>query len=227
VCCQSSGSASAGRSDAFVVRVRSAPSGASRYSGQELKSSWLLAASVDFMKLFLTDNKMIVYTKGRKAENYQEFRANGDSPYGNLPMVILINRYSASASEIVSGAMQDNKRAVIVGERSFGKASVQSMIPLSDKSALRLTIAKYYTPSGKSIQHDANNEHGGIYPDIEVKVPLETEKKLIQQSDEIYYPGKDEKADAKKKDMVEDEVLNRAVELLKAREVLGNLRPGK
>jgi carboxyl-terminal processing protease len=187
----------------------------------------LLASAVDISKLFLDGNKMIVFTKGRKAENYQEFRANGDPPYGNLPLVILINRYSASASEIVSGAMQDNKRAVIVGERSFGKASVQSMIPLSDKSALRLTIAKYYTPSGKSIQHDANNEHGGIYPDIEVKVPLETEKKLIQQSDEIYYPGKDEKADAKKKDMVEDEVVNRAVELLKAREVLGSLRPGK
>jgi carboxyl-terminal processing protease len=190
----------------------------------------LLASAVDISKLFLDGNKMIVYTKGRRPENYQEFRANGGAPYENLPLVILINRYSASASEIVSGAMQDNKRAVIVGERSFGKASVQSMIPLSDKSALRLTIAKYYTPSGKSIMHDATNEHGGIYPDIEVKLPLETEKKLIQQGDEIYYPGKDgkdEKADAKKKDLVPDEVLNRAVELLKAREVLGNLKPGK
>jgi hypothetical protein len=81
--------------------------------------------------------------------------------------------------------------------------------------------------------HDANNEHGGIYPDIEVKVPLETEKKLIQQGDEIYFPGKDgkdeksEKSEAKKKEMTPDEVLNRAVELLKAREVLGNLKPGK
>ena len=188
----------------------------------------LLAAAVDISKEFLDGNKMIVYTKGRKPENYQEFRANGASPYEGLPMVILINRYSASASEIVSGAMQDNKRAVIVGERSFGKASVQSMIPLSDKSALRLTIAKYYTPSGKCIMHDANNEHGGIYPDIEVKVPLETEKKLIQQSDDIYYPGKDgkeDKAAEKKKDLVQDEVLNRAVELLKARDVLGNLKP--
>jgi carboxyl-terminal processing protease len=193
----------------------------------------LLASAVDISKLFLDGNKMIVFTKGRKAENYQEFRANGGAPYENLPLVILVNRYSASASEIVSGAMQDNKRAVIVGERSFGKASVQSMIPLSDKSALRLTIAKYYTPSGKSIMHDANNEHGGIYPDIEVKVPLETEKKLIQQGDEIYFPGKDgkdeksEKSEAKKKEMTPDEVLNRAVELLKAREVLGNLKPGK
>ncbi|MDA8131194.1 MAG: S41 family peptidase [Elusimicrobia bacterium] len=186
----------------------------------------LLAAAVDISKMFMNGNKMIVYTKGRKPENYQEFRANGSAPYETLPLVILLNRYSASASEIVSGAMQDNKRAVIVGERSFGKASVQSMIPLSDKSALRLTIAKYYTPSGKSIQHDANNEHGGIIPDIPVKVPLETEKKLLQQDEELYYPGKkeDDKPE-KKKDAVQDEVLNRAVELLKAREVLGNLKP--
>ncbi|OGR68842.1 MAG: hypothetical protein A2081_01105 [Elusimicrobia bacterium GWC2_61_19] len=204
----------------------------------------LLSAAVDISKVFMNGNKMIVFTKGRKPENYQEFRANGTAAYEMLPLVILMNRYSASASEIVAGAMQDNKRAVIVGERSFGKASVQSMIPLSDKSALRLTIAKYYTPSGKSIQHDAKNENGGIYPDIAVKVSLETEKKLLQQGDEIYFPGKDEKAEkddkagkddkpgkddkaAKKSEAVRDEVLDRAVELLKAREVLGNLKPGK
>lgn len=207
----------------------------------------LLSAAVDISKQFINDNKMIVFTKGRKPENYQEFRAGGGAPYEMLPLVVLVNRYSASASEIVAGAMQDNKRAVIVGERSFGKASVQSMIPLSDNSALRLTIAKYYTPSGKSIQHDAKNEHGGIMPDIEVKVPLETEKKLLQQSEELYYPGQDEKKAVKKTDkkadkkagqkidiktekkpaQVPDEVLDRAVELLKAREVLGNLKPGK
>ena len=210
----------------------------------------LLSAAVDISRLFMNDNKMIVYTKGRKPENYQEFKANGSAPFEMLPVVVLINRYSASASEIVAGAMQDNKRAVIVGERSFGKASVQSMIPLSDKSALRLTIAKYYTPSGKSIQHDAKNETGGITPDIEVKVTLEMEKKLLQQGEEIYFPGKDAKdvkdvkdakdakdakdvkdlKDAKadkKKDVPRDEVLERAVELLKAREVLGNLKPGK
>jgi carboxyl-terminal processing protease len=192
----------------------------------------LLSSAVDISKMFMNGNKMIVYTKGRKPENYQEFKANTSAPYEMLPVVVLINRYSASASEIVAGAMQDNKRAVIVGERSFGKASVQSMIPLSDKSALRLTIAKYYTPSGKSIQHDAKNETGGITPDIEIKVPLETEKKLVQGGEEIYYPGKEEK-DAKsgkadkKKDGPRDEVLDRAIELLKAREVLGNLKPGK
>lgn len=186
----------------------------------------LLSSAVDICKLFMNDNKMIVYTKGRKPENYQEFRAAGSAPFEQLPLVVIVNRYSASASEIVAGAMQDNKRAVIVGERSFGKASVQSMIPLSDKSALRLTIAKYYTPSGKSIQRDEKAETGGITPDIEIKVSVETEKKLLQQAEEIYFPGKEDKAD-KKKDAARDEMLERAVELLKAREVLGNLKPGK
>ena len=189
----------------------------------------LLSSAVDVSKLLMGGNKMIVYTKGRKPENYQEFRAGSEAAYADLPVVVLINRFSASASEIVAGALQDNKRAVIIGERSFGKASVQSMIPLSDKSALRLTIAKYYTPSGKSIQHDEKGETGGITPDIAVKLQAETEKKLLQQGEDIYYPGLDEKQEAekKKKDGVRDEVLDRAVELLKAREVLGNLKPAK
>jgi carboxyl-terminal processing protease len=216
----------------------------------------LLSASVDIAKLFLDNNKMIVYTKGRKPENYQEFRASAQAPYADLPLVILVNRYSASASEIVAGAMQDNKRAVIIGERTYGKASVQSMIPLSDKSALRLTIARYYTPLGRSIHRDEKKNTGGITPDIEVKVNLETEKKLIQQAEEFYYPGKEPKApgeaatkqvdkkspgaqaeegynpakesrEKKKEDLVSDEVLDRAVELLKAREVLGNLKAAK
>jgi carboxyl-terminal processing protease len=199
--------------EALVIDMRYNPGG-------------LLSAAVDISKLFMNDNKMIVYTKGRKPENYQEFKANGKAPHELLPLVVIINRYSASASEIVAGAMQDNKRAVVIGERSFGKASVQSMIPLSDKSALRLTIAKYYTPSGKSIQRDDKKETGGITPDIEVKVSVEAEKKLLQQGEEIYFPGKDDK-DGKKKDAARDEMLDRAVELLKAREVLGNLKPGK
>ncbi|MBI4801209.1 MAG: S41 family peptidase [Elusimicrobia bacterium] len=186
----------------------------------------LLSASVDISKLFIDSNKMIVYTKGRKPENYQEFRANAQAPYPELPVILLVNRFSASASEIVSGAMQDNKRAVVIGERTFGKASVQSMIPLSDRSALRLTIARYYTPGGRSIHRDEKKDTGGITPDIEVKIPAETEKKLIQQAEELFYPGKEK--DAKKKENpVKDEVLGRAVELLKAREVLGNLRAAK
>ena len=200
----------------------------------------LLSAAVDISKLFLDSNRMIVFTKGRKPENYQEFRAGATAAYSDMPLIILVNRYSASASEIVSGAMQDNKRGLIVGERSFGKASVQSMIPLSDKSALRLTIAKYYTPSGRLIQRNVKNDTGGIPPDIEVKISPETEKKLVLQSDEILYPVKADKkntktadgvigptARSKQAEAVRDEVLDRALELLKAREVLGNLKPGK
>ncbi len=205
----------------------------------------LLTSAVDISKLFLNDDKMIVYTKGRKPENYQEFRADGKAPYETLPLVVLINRYSASASEILSGAMQDDKRAVIIGERSFGKASVQQIIPLSDGSALRLTIAKYYTPSGKSIQRDESGEHGGIIPDITVKVPPDVEKKLLQQDEALYYPPakKERKGETPpvktnekfgalvpppaRPEKTPDEVLDRAVELLKARDILANLKPGK
>ncbi len=189
----------------------------------------LLSASVDISKLFLDNNKMIVFTKGRKPGNYQEFRAGSQAPYADMPLVILVNRYSASASEIVAGAMQDNKRAIIIGERTYGKASVQSMIPLSDKSALRLTIARYYTPSGRSIHRDEKKETGGITPDMEVKVTVDAEKKLIRQAEEFYYPGKEtrEGQEKKKEALARDEVLERGVEILKAREVLGNLKAAK
>jgi len=199
----------------------------------------LLSAAVDISQRFLGDNKMIVYTKGRKQENYQEFRADKKAVYPDLPLVVLINRFSASASEIVSGALQDNKRAVVIGERSFGKASVQSMIPLADKSALRLTIAKYYTPSGKSIQHDTGHKTGGIVPDITVKMPLEQEQLLQQKEVVIYYPDENSKdggepgADGNVKKVykyteekvrgAKDDVIDRAVEILHAKDVLGVL----
>ena len=200
--------------EALVIDVRYNPGG-------------LLSASVDISKLFVDGGRMIVYTKGRKPENYQEFRAGSKAPFPSLPVVVLVNRYSASASEILAGALQDNKRAVIIGERTFGKASVQSMIPLSDKSALRLTIAKYYTPSGKSIHRDAKGENGGISPDIEIKVDRETETALIKQSEELFYPGKEGEKNGKAKPKARDEMLERGLELLKAREVLGNLRAAK
>jgi len=200
--------------EALVIDLRYDPGG-------------LLSASVDIAKFFLDGGRMIVYTKGRRPENYQEFRAGSRAQYPDLPVVVLVNRYSASASEILAGALQDNKRAVIIGERTFGKASVQSMIPLSDKSALRLTIAKYYTPSGKSIHRDAKGENGGITPDIEIKVGRETETALIKQSEELFYPGKEGEKNGKDKPRVRDEMLERGMELLKAREVLGNLRAAK
>ena len=105
----------------------------------------------------------IVSTRGRNPQETQRFTAKGGDLTKGKPLIILINGGSASASEIVAGALQDQKRATILGTRSFGKGSVQAIIPLgSDKDALRLTTARYYTPSGRSIQAK------GIVPDIEV-----------------------------------------------------------
>lgn len=183
----------------------------------------LLSAAVDIASYFLGDNKLIVYTLGRKPDSRQEFRAGAKAPYGAMPMVVLINGGSASGSEIVAGALQDHKRAVVLGARSFGKASVQSVIPLSDGSGLRLTVARYYTPSGRSIHKDEKNKEGGIVPDIAVNISREVESKLYNQWEMIYGKDRKPKSIVKREDAVPDDALNRAVELLKAREVLGIL----
>jgi len=122
----------------------------------------VLQAAVDISDTFLSEG-LIVYTKGRLAESEQRFSATSDTLVPDLPMVVLINGGSASASEIVAGALQDQERAVIMGVDSFGKGSVQTILPLTKERALKLTTARYYTPSGRSIQAQ------GIKPDIEVK----------------------------------------------------------
>lgn len=184
----------------------------------------LLSAGVEVASTFLGEAKLIVYTQGRKADSRQDFSAGVKAPYPALPLVVLINGGSASASEIVAGAMQDHKRAVVVGERSFGKASVQSLIPLPDGSGLRLTVARYYTPAGRSIHRDEKNKTGGIVPDIVVPVSPESEAKLYAQWEMIYAKDKKPRSVVKTEEMVRDEALDRAVELLKAREVLGALK---
>jgi carboxyl-terminal processing protease len=131
----------------------------------------LLDQAITVSDLFLSEGK-IVYTDGRRPEDRTEYVAHTkEGTFEGFPMVVLINGGTASAAEIVSGALQDNKRAVIVGVRSFGKASVQTIRPLSDGSALKLTIARYYTPSGRSIQAK------GIEPDVvvEQKIPVKDE----------------------------------------------------
>jgi carboxyl-terminal processing protease len=184
----------------------------------------LLSAAVETSSLFLAEGKLIVYTQGRKPESRQDFTAGAKAPYENLPMVILVNGGSASASEIFSGAMQDHKRAVVLGQRSYGKASVQSLIPLPDGSGLRLTVAHYFTPNGRMIHRDGKNKNWGILPDIQVEVTSETEAKLYEQWEMIYAKDKKPTSAVKPEEMVRDEALDRAVELLKAREVLGALK---
>lgn len=184
----------------------------------------LLSAAVEVASDFLGGNKLIVYTQGRKPDSRQEFRAGPQAPFGSLPMVVLVNEGSASGSEIIAGALQDHRRAVIMGMRTYGKASVQSVIPLADNSALRLTVARYYTPLGRSIHRDEKRQSGGIAPDIAVPIRREIEAKLYNQWDLVYAKDKKPKSAVKKEELVKDETIERAVELLKAREVLSALK---
>jgi carboxyl-terminal processing protease len=134
----------------------------------------LLDQAVKVADHFVPEGQMIVYTEGREKDSKMQFTAKKGGKEPNFPIVVLINGGSASASEIVAGALQDHKRAIIMGTQSFGKGSVQTIIPLSDDSGLRLTTARYYTPKGRSIQAK------GITPDITVEaieLPKTTGKK--------------------------------------------------
>lgn len=128
----------------------------------------LLTSAVDTANLFLDanklgKNKLIVYTEGRDKDANEKINATPGDILNGLPMVVLINQGSASGSEIIAGAFQDHKRALIVGEQSFGKGSIQTILPLDEKTAIKLTIAFYYTPNGHEIQAR------GIKPDIQIK----------------------------------------------------------
>jgi carboxyl-terminal processing protease len=136
----------------------------------------LLTSAVEVSEQFLPKSKLVVSIRGRN-QTVEEYRANGESPVVDLPMIILVNAGSASASEIVSGALQDWGRAILLGTTTFGKGSVQTIIALSDGSGLRLTTAKYYTPKDRSI-------HGiGIVPDIVVAGRDEGAHKVIREQD--------------------------------------------
>ncbi len=133
----------------------------------------VLTASVDVVDAFLDEAK-VVYTEGRIPDSDEEFYAKDGDVLNGAPIVVLMNGGSASASEIVAGALQDHKRAVIVGQKSFGKGSVQTIMPLSNGAAIKLTTARYFTPNGRSIQAQ------GIEPDI-VLEPVKVER--IEQND--------------------------------------------
>ncbi|MEQ9519572.1 MAG: S41 family peptidase [Parvibaculum sp.] len=144
----------------FVLDLRNNPGG-------------LLDQAISVSDAFL-DKGEIVSTRGRRAEDIQRYNARGGDLVDGKPVIILVNGGSASASEIVAGALQDHERATILGTRSFGKGSVQTIIPLGSDGAIRLTTARYYTPSGQSIQAT------GIDPDIIVNQKLDEDRaKLI------------------------------------------------
>lgn len=140
----------------------------------------ILSAAVAVSDFFI-DQGLIVYTEGRVPDSRLRFTAKPDDVLNNAPIVVLVNEGSASASEIVAGALQDHKRAIIMGQQTFGKGSVQTILPMSSESALKLTTARYYTPSGRSIQAS------GITPDILIdkfKVEdVEDESNIVKEAD--------------------------------------------
>ena len=180
--------------DGLILDLRNNPGG-------------LLDVAVEVTGLFIQKGKLVVSTKGRVKDQNMQLYAKEDHPHLEYPMVVLINGGSASASEIVADALQDHQRAILMGTKSFGKGSVQTVIPLRDGSALRLTTSLYYTPSGRTI-------HGeGLQPDIVVEEEMPSDEK------ETAKPEKEEPPPLDQTVAIKDPVLLRAIDLLKGLKV--------
>ena len=190
----------------------------------------LLDQAVKVSGRFLEKGKLVVYTKGRKESNNSEFIVRKGGGRTDYPMVVLVNVGSASASEIVAGALQDWERAIVLGTPTFGKGSVQTVFSLDDGSGLRLTTAKYYTPKGRSIQNT------GIIPDIEVaaatiKTSDNHSDNLIKEKDldghlanETAEEEKPEEAIEDAESLAEDYQLQRALDLLKSWDIFHKIK---
>ena len=179
--------------DALIIDLRNNPGG-------------LLESANKIAGKFVPAGQLIVSTEGRDLQNKLVYKSEYGKKRLTYPIVLLVNNGSASGSEIVAGALQDLKRAVLVGETTFGKGSVQSIIGLADGSALRLTTAKYYTPSHKVI-----HEHG-VTPDISVPISEEDERKLAEQRVRAGLPVEEGQEKVEK---IPDIQLERAIDLLK------------
>ncbi len=205
-----------GKLNGLVLDLRNNPGG-------------VLNAAVEVSDAFL-ETGLIVYTQGRIADSEMKFNATPRRLLDGAPLVVLVNGGSASASEIVAGALQDHKRAVIIGTRTFGKGSVQTILPLNEKTALKLTTARYYTPSGRSIQAE------GVTPDI-ILEPLKLTKlegmgERVKEADLSRHldngnsktqnkdDKKDNEKDSKKKDEPELSLAQRDYQLFEALNVL-------
>ena len=182
---------------ALVIDLRNNPGG-------------LLDAAVEVVSQFLPHGELIVSTKGRHASMSEEWRAVNRGQYHEFPLAVLINPGSASASEIVAGALKDCSRAKLVGDKTFGKGSVQSILPLGSDTGLKLTTAKYYTPGGYVI-HER-----GVEPDIVVEISPQEEANLIIQRSRLKTMPTEEFVEQFEFEPIEDKQLNKAVVLLEA-----------
>ncbi len=180
---------------AVVVDLRNNPGG-------------LLEAAVDVLESFFGEDQLVVYTEGRNEySNNKWYTENGDG-VRSYPMVVMVNSGSASASEIVAGALKDTGRATIVGEKTFGKGSVQTVLPLGNGAGLRLTTAKFYTPGGYVIHEN------GIKPDVVVKSSAEEDRKLAIQRNRLPLMTREEFVAQFEFEPIEDSQLKKAIEIL-------------
>ncbi len=204
--------------NSIIIDVRNNPGG-------------LLESSVEVSELFLNQGSMIVYTEGKDPAKRMDFTAKRTPIFPDIKLALIINKGSASAAEIFAGAIKDNKRGIIVGTNSFGKGSVQTVIPLRDKSALRLTTASYYTPSGSNISDK------GIEPDIVVenkkieKSESETKEKEEEKTKVFEKVSKEKKKEVEVKEEEKgekkkeyDAQLEAAINILKGYKILENYK---